>query len=118
MKPAIIFLVDFLVKDKIVTNIQIMDKLACLLDQPICHGNRDLPTTRYWLHLAEEFKVSDEVKISCQQNPENSPSKNMFQFQEGSDPYFTVQMLKDGLQRIERNDLVKKLEQCSMPGKF
>lgn len=112
------FLTDFLVKDKVVTNIHIMDELACRLDQPIYHGNRDVPTTQYWLHLAEEFKVSNEVKIRCQHNPENSPSKNMFEFQEGRDPDFTVQMLKDGLQSIERNDLVKKLEQCSLPGEF
>ena len=118
VKQAIIFVIDFTVKDAVVRNIHIMDELACRLDQPIRHGNRNLPTTQYWLHLAEEFKVSDEVKIRCQHNSENSPSKNMFEFLEGGDPYFTIQKLKDGLQSIERNDLVKKFEQCSLSGEF
>ena len=95
-----------------------MDKLACLLDQPIRHGSQEVPTTKYWLHLAEEFKVSNEVKIRCQLNSENSPSKNMFDFQEARDPQFKVQVLKEGLQSINRNDLVKKLEKCSLPGEF
>ncbi len=42
----------------------------------------------------------------------------MFEFQEGRNPDFKVQMLKDGLQSTGRNDLVKKLEQCSLPGEF
>ena len=95
-----------------------MDELARQLDQPVCHGNQDMPSTQYWLHLAEEFKVSREVVIRCQHNPENSPSKNMLEFQEGRDPYFSVQMFKDALRDIARNDLVKMLEQCSLPGEF
>jgi len=95
-----------------------MDELASLLDQPFCHGNQDVRSTQYWLHLAEEFKVSEEIVIRCQLNPENSPSKNMLEFQEGRDPYFSVQTFKDALRDIARNDLVKMLEQCSLAGEF
>ena len=99
-------------KDAVVSNIHVMDELARLLDQPICHGNQDVSFTQYWLHLAEEFKVSEEIVIRCQHNPENSPSKNMLEFQKARDPYFPVQTFKDALRDIARNDLVKMLEQC------
>lgn len=105
-------------KDVVVSDIHVMDELACRLDQPICYGNQDLPSAQYCLHLAEEFKVPEEVVIRCQHNPENSPSKNMLEFQEGRDPYFTVQKFKEALRDIARNDLVKMLEQCSLPGEF
>lgn len=105
-------------KDAVVSNIHVMDAFARRLDRPICHGNQDVPSTQYWLHLAEEFKVSEETVIRCQHNPENSPSKNMLEFQEGRDPYFSVQTFKDALSDIVRNDLVKMLEQCSLSGEF
>jgi len=114
LKLAIIFLTDVHVKDAVVSNIHVMDAFARRLDRPICHGNQDVPSTQYWLHLAEEFKVSEETVIRCQHNPENSPSKNMLEFQEGRDPYFSVQTFKDALSDIVRNDLVKMLEQCSL----
>ena len=95
-----------------------MDELACRLDQPICHSNQDVPFTQYWLHLAEEFRVSEEVVIRCQHNPENSPSKNLLEFQERRNPDFSVQTFKDALRDIARNDVVKMLEQCSLPGEF
>lgn len=105
-------------KDAVVGNIHVMDELARRLDQPICHSNQDVPFTQYWLHLAEEFRVPEEIVIRCQHIPENSPSKNMLEFQEGRDPYFSVQTLKDAPRDIARNDVVKMLEQCSLPGEF
>lgn len=104
--------------DAIVRKVHVMDDLASRLDQPICHGKREVPITQYWLHLAEEFKVSEEVVIKCQHSSESSPSKNMLEFQEGRDPHFTVQKFKDGLRDIQRNDLVKKLEQFNLSGEF
>lgn len=96
-----------------------MDDLCCRLDQPICHGKREVPAaTSYWVHLAEEFKVPIEVVKKCRQNSVSSPSRNMLEFQEARDPDFTVKSLKDGLQVIPRNDLVVKLNQCCLPGKF
>ena len=111
------YLSDSLVKDLIVTNVHVMDELARALDQPTCHGNQEIPITQYWVHLAAEFQVPEEVLIKCQHNPESSPSKHLLEFQEGRDPNFSVQKLKDVLRVISRNDLVKKVEQCSLPGK-
>ena len=105
-------------KDAVVSNIHVMDELSRRLDQPICQGNQGVPGTQYWLHLARELKVSKEIEIRFQRNPENSPSKNMLEFQEGRDPHFSVQTFKDALRDIARNDLVKMLEQCSLPGEF
>ena len=105
-------------KDEVVSKILVMDELARLLDQPICHGNQCIPSTQYWFHLAEEFKVAEKIVMRCQHNPDNSPSKNMLEFQEGRDPYFSVQTLKDALRRIGRNDLVEELEQSSLAGEF
>ena len=108
-----------LVKDVIVTKAHVMDELASRLDRPICHDKREVPaTTQYWLHLAEEFKVPNAVVKRCQQNYLSSPSRNMLEFQEACDPDFSIKELKDGLQGIQRNDLVVKLDQCSLPGKF
>lgn len=90
-----------------------MDELAYRLDQTVCCGKRELPFTKNWLHLAQEFKFPEEVLIKCQHNYESSPSKNMLEFQEGSDPYFTVQKFKVALKDIGRNDLVKKIEECT-----
>ena len=42
----------------------------------------------------------------------------MLEFKEAVDPDFSVQQLKDGLHAISRNDLVKKLKECKLPGKF
>ena len=105
-------------KNEIVSKIHVMDEIAHLLDQPICHGNQDVPSTQYWFHLAEEFKVPEKIVIRCQHNPDNSPSKNMLEFQEARDPYFSVQTLKDALRDIGRNDLVEELEQSSLAGEF
>ena len=105
-------------KDAVVSNIHVMDELSRRLDQPICHSNQEVPFTQYWLHLAEEFRVPEEIVIRCQHIPENSPSKNMLEFQEGRDPYFSVQTFKDALRDIARNDVVKMLEQCGLPGEF
>ena len=105
-------------KDKIVSNVHVMDLLARYLDQPSCFGKREVPIIQFWRHLAAEFEMSEDTIIKCQHNWESSPSKSMLGFQEGREPQFTVLKLKGELKDIGRNDLAKKLEQCSLPGKF
>ena len=104
-------------KDAIVAKVRVMDELACRLDQPTYHGKRELPLTQYWVHLAEKFQVPEDVVIRCQHNSENSPTRSMLEFLEGRDPHFKVQCLKNELCEIDRNDLVEKLEKCSLQGK-
>lgn len=94
----------------IVTNVFAMDELARKLDQPDNSGSQ------HWKHLAAEFKVSEEVQMKCQHSLENSPSKNVFENKGADDPDFSVQNLKDGLEAIDRNDLVEELG--NIPGKL
>ena len=95
-----------------------MDELARQLDQPICHGEHEIPTVKYWLHLAEELGMSSDTLIKCQHSFEYSPSKFLFDLKGAMDPYFTVQNLKDRLGEIARNDLVTMLDGCTLSGRF
>ena len=113
----LIFYIESLLAD-IVKNVHVKDTLARQLDQPLCHGGREVPIIQYWPHLAEEFKVSEDVRIKCQHNIENSPTKHMFEFLEAQAPNFSVSDLKVGLKGISRKDLVKRLEQCYLLGEF
>ena len=109
---------DSPVKEKILTNVRIMDELARRLDQPIYRGEQEPPIVQHWKNLAVEFRVAEDVVTRCQTNPQSSPSKHMFEFLEAGNPNFSVKELKDGLSFISRNDLVKKMKQCGLAGEF
>ena len=89
-----------------------MDELAGQLDQP------GYPRASYWVHLASEFQVPEEVIMKCLHSFESSPSKHMLECKEGFDTNFSVQALKKGLRAISRNDLVQKVDSCRLPSKF
>ena len=89
-----------------------MDELAGQLDQP------GYPRASYWVHLASEFQVPEDVIMKCQHSFESSPSKHMLECKEGFDTNFSVQALKKGLRAISRNDLVQKIDSCRLPSKF
>ena len=93
-------------------NVHVMDELAGQLDQP------GYPRANYWVHLASEFQVPEEVIMKCQHSFESSPSKHMLECKEGFDTNFSVQALKKGLTAISRNDLVQKVDSCRLPSKF
>ena len=105
-------------KEKILTNVRIMDELARRLDQPIYRGEQEPPIVQHWKHLAAEFRVPEDVETRCQTNPQSSPSKHMFEFLEARNPNYSVKDLKEGLSVISRNDLVKKVELCGLTGNF
>ena len=109
---------DSLVKENIVANVHIMDELACSLDQPIYRGKQEPPIVQYWVHLAAEFRVPEDVVTKFQTNPQSSPSKHMFEFLEARNPNYSVKDLKEGLSVISRNDLVKKVELRGLTGNF
>ena len=109
---------DSLVKENVVVNVHIMDELARSLDQPIYHGEREPPVVRHWVHLAAEFRVSEDVVTKCQSNPQSSPSKHMFEFLEARNPNYSVKDLKEELSVISRNDLAKKVELSGLTGNF
>jgi len=95
-----------------------MDELARQLDQPICHGEHETPSVKYWLHLAAELGMPFDTLIKCQHSFENSPSKYLFWHIESLHPEFTVQNLKDRLGEIPRNDLVTRLDGCRLSVRF
>ena len=88
------------------------------LDQPICHGEHETPSVKYWLHPAAELRMPVDTLIKCQHSFENSPSKFLFEKVESRGTDFTGQYLKDRLGEIRRNDLVKILDDCILSGRF
>ena len=98
----------------------ILDNLALLLDKGIFPGNQETPITQYWKHLADKLGVPEEVKLQCQNASDNSPSNNMFDSLKASQPDFEISSLKDHLraEKIKRNDLVGKIEECGLPGRY
>ena len=101
---------DCLLRDQL--NVHVMDELAGQLDQPV------YPRANYWVHLAAEFQVPKDVIMKCQHSFERSPSKHLLEIKEGVDTSFSVQELKKGLKAILRNDLVQKVDNCHLAGKF
>ena len=105
------YLADLLLTS-VLTDVNVKDDVARGLDPVGPSG------TSNWIYLAEVLQIPDEIIMWCQHNPHCSPSKHMLEFKEAVDPDFSVQQLKDGLHAISRNDLVKKLKECKLPGKF
>lgn len=99
-----------------------MAEVAHALDQQICHGKQVIPLLQYWKHLFEElckaFRISPEVAQKCYLSSGNSPTRSMFENLIAHRPDFSIRDLRDKLQDIQRNDLVKELQQCSLPGKW
>ena len=100
-----------------------MEEVARALDRPlICQGKQEMPCIPYWKHLFEEFRKAfhflPEVAKKCHLSSGNSPSRSMFENLRALRPDFAIIHLKDSFKRIQRNDLVKELEQCSLPGKW
>ena len=106
-----------------------MEEVAHVFDQRlICQGKQEMPFIQYWKHLRvrvkhlfEEFRkafhFSPEVAKKCHLSFGNSPSRSMFENLRALRPRFAIIDLKDSLKHIQRNDLVKELEQCSLSGK-
>ena len=51
-------------KDKIVSREDAMDVLILHLDRSVCLAP-GIPATQRWEHLADQFKVPDDVKSQC-----------------------------------------------------
>lgn len=103
--------------------VQAMQELADALDRPsIGHGSQELPLIQYWKHLFEEFRdvfnLPQDVAKKCQLASEDSPSRNMFEHLKSKQPDFLISKLIEELRDIQRNDLVKLLEQSRFPSKL
>ena len=103
--------------------VQAMQELADALDRPsIGHGSQELPLIQYWKHLFEEFRdafnLPQDVAKMCQLASEDSPSRNMFEHLKSKQPDCLISKLIEELRDIQRNDLVKLLEQSRFPSKL
>lgn len=103
--------------------VQAMQELADALDRPsIGRGSQELPLIQYWKHLFEEFReafnLPQDVAKRCQLASEDSPSRNMFEHLKSKQPDFLISKLTEGLRDIQRNDLVKLLEQSRFHSKL
>lgn len=113
---SVCFLADSLVKDTVACNINIMDKLALLLDKACFYNDQEVPMKKNWVNLAEYFEVKEEVRMRFQQSRQNSPAKNLFTFLRTSQESFPVKRVIDCLGNIGRRDLANMLEILCLPG--
>ncbi|XP_015758640.1 PREDICTED: uncharacterized protein LOC107337909 isoform X3 [Acropora digitifera] len=105
---------DSLVKDVIVCNSSAMDIIALYLDRSLHPGRRDLPLVQRWEHLADEFKVSDSIKMKCgSMSTRISPSERMFQYLRVANHSLRIADLIKHLQKMKRNEVVRELNSNS-----
>ncbi len=89
-----------------------MDVLTLHLDRSVIPGLRGVAVTQRWEHLADEFKVPDEIKRKCENFKESqmSPSEAMFEYLCTTRDSLTIETLKSYLKKLGRNDVVLELE--------
>lgn len=105
-------------KDKIVSKASIMDVLALHLDRSVCPGKRGAILTQRWEHLADELKVTKEIKRQCETYTGNlSPSEAMFEYVRMTNDTLPIGTLKTYLRELGRNDVVTEFKKNSyLPG--
>ena len=96
-------------KDEIVSKTDIMDVLVLHLDRSVCRGVRGVPVTRRWEHLADQFKVPDEIKRECENFTGNqlSPSEALFDHLCAAYDSLTIGEIKSYLKKLGRNDVFR-----------
>ena len=99
-------------KDIIVSKVDIMDVLTLHLDRSACPGLRGVPVSKRWEHLADVFKVPDEIKRQCENFTGNqlTPSEAMFECLCTTYDVLTMKKLKSDLSNLGRNDVVNELK--------
>ena len=100
-------------RDKIVSKGDIMDVLILHLDRSVCLAP-GIPATQRWEHLADQFKVPDDVKSQCANfSGKLSSSESLFEHLCATQDSLTVKEVKSCLKKLERNDVVAELEKNS-----
>ena len=101
-------------KDVIVSKTDIMDVLVLHLDRSVCPGLRGVPVTQRWEHLADQFKVPDDIKRQCESfSGKLSSSEALFEHLCAAFDSLTIGELKSYLKKMGRNDVVTELEKNS-----
>ena len=99
-------------KDKIVSKAIIMDMICLHLDRSVSPSVRVASLiTQRWEHLADEFKVPDDVKRQCVTYTGNlSPSEAMFEYLCRTHGSLKIETIKKYLAKLGRNDVIEVLE--------
>lgn len=99
-------------KDKIVSKAIIMDMICLHLDRSVSPSVQVAALIRQrWEHLADEFKVPDDVKRRCVTYTGNSsPSEAMFGYLRTTHGSLEIGTIKRYLRELGRNDVIEELE--------
>ena len=97
-----------------------MDMLSLHLDRSVRLGRRGVPLTQRWEHLADEFKVPDEIKRQCENfTGKLSPSECMFEHLCMTNDSLSIEALKVQLLKLKRKDVADELDNnSSLSGKL
>ena len=100
-------------KDKIVSREDDMDVLILHLDRSVCLAPGIL-AIQPWEHLADQFRVPDDVKSQCENfSGKLSSSESLFEHLCATQDSLTVKEVKSCLKKLRRNDVVAELEKNS-----
>ena len=100
-------------KDKIVSKAIIMDLICLHLDRSVSTSARvAAPLTQRWEHLADEFKVPNDIKRQCVTYTGNlSPSEAMFEYVRRTHGALKIGTIKKYLRELGRRDVIEELEE-------
>ncbi|PFX16435.1 Snake venom metalloprotease inhibitor 02D01 [Stylophora pistillata] len=99
--------------DKIVDKEDVMDVLVLHLDRSVCFAP-GIPAIQRWVHLADQFKVPDDVKSQCADfSGKLSSSEALFEHLCAVQDALSVGEIKKKLKKLGRNDVVAELEKNS-----
>ena len=93
-----------------------MDMICLHLDRSVApRVPAAAPIRQRWEHLADEFKVPDDVKRRCE-NYKNytrnlSPSEVMFEYLRTTRGSLKIETIKEYLGGLGRKDVIKELEE-------
>lgn len=88
------------------SNLTLLEGLARCLDNKHSYGSM-----KYWKHLAEHFEVEESKYKTFPCCPENSPTENLLYLlkTQKAPEEFTIKELKEGLESIDRNDVIQDI---------
>ena len=97
-----LLIIDDPLSESVRSNLELLEGLARCLDKQHPYGRQ-----KCWKHVAEYFGVEAGTYKAFTCRPENSPTENLFYFLKTRfHDQFTIKKLKDGLNCIERNDVI------------
>ena len=87
---------------------EFVDQLALCLDREM----RLIPT---WKHWASELKVDNDVIKRLEQDRDHSPTIRLFEHLGVTQPQLSIQVLRNAMLDIRRNDLFSLLTKGNYP---